>query len=80
MNMAWRPLRFRASPVRSSTLTGDDCQTAHHPAHVVVVEPSFKLGNFLRRASMGALGGIGQAAMVVFLVFFLVVFLLLRGD
>lgn len=55
MNMAWGPLRFRASP-------------------------SFKLGNFLGRASIGALGAIGQAAMVVFLVFFLVFSLLLRGD
>jgi len=40
---------------------------------------AFKLGNFLWRASMGALGGIGQAAMVVFLVLF-VFFLLLGGD
>lgn len=44
--------------------------------HVVVDAPAFKLGNFLWAGSMGILGFIGQAAMVVFLVFFL----LLAGD
>jgi predicted PurR-regulated permease PerM len=44
--------------------------------HVVVDKPAFKLGNFLWEGSMGALGFIGQALMVVFLVFFL----LLAGD
>jgi predicted PurR-regulated permease PerM len=44
--------------------------------HVIVDQPAFKLDNFLWRNSMGALGGIAQAAMVVFLVFFL----LLGGD
>jgi predicted PurR-regulated permease PerM len=44
--------------------------------HVIVDQPTFKLGNFLWASSMGALGAIGQAAMVVFLVFFL----LLGGD
>jgi predicted PurR-regulated permease PerM len=44
--------------------------------HVIVDKPTFKLGNFLWESSMGALGAMGQAAMVVFLVFFL----LLGGD
>ena len=44
--------------------------------HVVVDKPAFKLGNFLWEGSMGAMGFIGQALMVVFLVFFL----LLAGD
>jgi predicted PurR-regulated permease PerM len=44
--------------------------------HVIVDQPTFRLGNFLWQSSMGALGAMGQAAMVVFLVFFL----LLGGD
>ncbi len=44
--------------------------------HVIVDQPTFKLSSFLWESSMGALGAIGQAAMVVFLVFFL----LLGGD
>ena len=44
--------------------------------HVIVDKPKFRLGNFLWENSMGALGAVGQAAMVVFLVFFL----LLGGD
>ena len=43
---------------------------------VVVDTPGFKLGNFLLVGSMGAAGMIGQAAMVLFLTFFL----LLSGD
>jgi len=41
-----------------------------------VDHPAFKLGNFLWESSMGALGAVIQAAMVAFLVFFL----LLGGD
>jgi predicted PurR-regulated permease PerM len=44
--------------------------------HVIVDQPTFKLGNFLWQSSLGALGAMGQAAMVIFLVFFL----LLGGD
>ena len=43
---------------------------------VVIDPPGFKLGNFLWEGSMGAAGMIGQAAMVLFLTFFL----LLSGD
>jgi len=41
--------------------------------HVVIDTPGFKLGNFMWAGSMGALGFIGQAAMVIFLAFFLLV-------
>lgn len=44
--------------------------------HVVVDQPAFKLDDFLWKNSMGALGVVGQGAMVVFLAFFL----LLGGD
>jgi predicted PurR-regulated permease PerM len=44
--------------------------------HVVIDKPAFKLGDFLWEGSMGALGFIGQALMVIFLAFFL----LLGGD
>jgi predicted PurR-regulated permease PerM len=44
--------------------------------HVIVDKPKFKVGDFLWDNSMGAIGAMGQAAMVVFLIFFL----LLGGD
>jgi predicted PurR-regulated permease PerM len=44
--------------------------------HVVVDQPAFKLSNFMWGGSIGALGAVGQALMVAFLVFFL----LLGGD
>ena len=44
--------------------------------HVVVDAPGFKLGNLLLLGSMGAVGFLGQALMVMFLTFFL----LLGGD
>jgi predicted PurR-regulated permease PerM len=51
--------------------------TAVRPAtHVVIDTPGTKLGNFLWVGSRGAAGVIGQAAMVIFLTFFL----LLSGD
>ncbi|BAN34564.1 hypothetical protein SCD_n00722 [Sulfuricella denitrificans skB26] len=39
--------------------------------HVVIETPGFKLGNFMWAGSMGALGFIAQAIMVIFLAFFL---------
>ncbi|MFA5243273.1 MAG: AI-2E family transporter [Sulfuricella sp.] len=39
--------------------------------HVVIDTPGFKLGDFMWAGSMGALGFIGQAVMVIFLAFFL---------
>jgi predicted PurR-regulated permease PerM len=44
--------------------------------HIVIDQPKFKLGDFLMAGSMGMFGFIGQSAMVVILVFFL----LLAGD
>ncbi len=44
--------------------------------HVIVDQPTFKLGSFLWQSSMGAIGALGEALMVAFLVFFL----LLGGD
>jgi predicted PurR-regulated permease PerM len=41
--------------------------------HVIVDPPTFKLSTFLWKSSMGTLGALGQATMVVFLVFFLLV-------
>ena len=60
----------------ASQATGIPSTPKQAPTHVVVDKPAFKLGNFLWEGSMGALGFIGQALMVVFLVFFL----LLAGD
>jgi len=67
-----------AAEVESATTgTPGKSQPPRQQATRVVADPStFKLGDFLWRGSMGALGGIGQAAMVAFLVFFL----LLGGD
>jgi predicted PurR-regulated permease PerM len=56
--------------------TGGPVAPAQPATHVIVDKPKFRLGNFLWENSMGALGAVGQAAMVVFLVFFL----LLGGD
>jgi predicted PurR-regulated permease PerM len=55
---------------------GASVPTRQAATHVIVDKPTFKVGNFLWENSMGALGVMGQAAMVVFLVFFL----LLGGD
>jgi predicted PurR-regulated permease PerM len=44
--------------------------------HVIVDQPAFKVDSFLWKNSMGALGVMGQVAMIAFLVFFL----LLGGD
>ena len=44
--------------------------------HVVIDQPSSRLGSYLLTGSLGALGFLGQAVMVLFLVYFL----LLTGD
>jgi len=46
------------------------------PTHVIVDPPGFGVGNFLLSSSIGLLGYAGQAAMVLFLTYFL----LLGGD
>jgi predicted PurR-regulated permease PerM len=46
--------------------------TPRQPAtHVVIDQPSFKLGDFIWVGSKGAVGAMGQAIMVLFLAFFL---------
>jgi len=62
---------------KAASQAADSPSSSKQPAmHVVIDQPAFKLGNLLWVGSMGALGFIGQAAMVLFLVFFL----LLAGD
>jgi len=62
---------------RATTQAAGGAAAQRQPAtHVIVDQPTFKLSSFLWESSMGALGAMGQAAMVVFLVFFL----LLGGD
>jgi predicted PurR-regulated permease PerM len=51
--------------------------TPKQPAtHIVIDQPTFKLGDYLRAGSLGVFGFISQAATVLLLVFFL----LLAGD
>ncbi len=62
---------------RATSQAAGVASTPNQPATRVVIDPSgFRLGNFLWTGSMGAAGLIGQAAMVLFLTFFL----LLSGD
>ena len=62
---------------KATTQAAGGAVAPRQPAtHVIVDQPTFKLSSFLWESSMSALGAIGQAAMVVFLVFFL----LLGGD
>jgi predicted PurR-regulated permease PerM len=62
---------------RATTQAAGGATAPRQPAtHVIVDQPKFKLGSFLLESSMGAVGAMVQAAMVAFLVFFL----LLGGD
>jgi len=62
---------------RATTQAAGGATAPRQPAtHVIVDQPKFKLGSFLLESSMGAVGAMIQAAMVAFLVFFL----LLGGD
>jgi predicted PurR-regulated permease PerM len=67
-----------ASEIEKATSQAADAPAMpSRPAtHVVIDSPGSKLGNFLWAGSMGAAGLFGQAAMVLFLTFFL----LLSGD
>ena len=68
-----------ASEVEKATTqaaTGIAVAPRQPATHVIVDQPKFSLGAFLWESSRGAAGAMGQAAMVVFLVFFL----LLGGD
>jgi len=61
----------------ASQMTGIPSTPENAATRVVIVDPwAFKTGNFLWAGSMGAVGYIVQATMVLFLVFFL----LLSGD
>jgi predicted PurR-regulated permease PerM len=73
-----RTMQNAAAELEQATTQGDSRPvTQRHPAtHVIVDQPTFQLDNFLWKNSMGALGFMGQAAMIAFLVFFL----LLGGD
>jgi predicted PurR-regulated permease PerM len=62
---------------QATTQAAGGSVASRQPAtHVVVDPPPFKFGSYLWQGSLGALGAMVQAAMVVFLVFFL----LLGGD
>lgn len=67
-----------AKEIEKATNEAADAASAPKPpaTRVVIDTPGFKLGDFLWAGSMGAAGLIGQAAMVLFLTFFL----LLSGD
>jgi predicted PurR-regulated permease PerM len=67
-----------ASKVEGATARATGHSVARNPSatHVIVDQPKFKLGDFLWKSSLGAIGAVGQALMVVFLV----AFLLLGGD
>lgn len=60
----------------TSEATGDTATPLQPVTRVVVEPPGFKLKDFLLVGSMGAIGLMGQAAMVLFLTFFM----LLSGD
>jgi predicted PurR-regulated permease PerM len=60
----------------TSQAAGGSLASQQPATHVVVEPPAFKLGSFLWQGSMGAFGAMVQAAIVVFLIFFL----LLGGD
>jgi predicted PurR-regulated permease PerM len=62
---------------KATSQAADIHSTPKQPAtHIVIDQPTFKLGDFLKAGSMGVFGFISQSAMVVILVFFL----LLAGD
>ena len=67
-----------ATKVEKATVQAIGGPAARNPAttHVIVDQPKFKLGDFLWKSSLGAIGAAGQAMVVVFLV----IFLLLSGD
>jgi len=68
---AAREIEQATSPTAGAAATPKQAAT-----RVVIDQPDFKIGNFLWAGSMGAAGVIGQASLVLFLTFFL----LLSGD
>ena len=70
-------IQSAAKDVESATTAAVERIGLAQPAtHVIVDPPKFRLSDFLWESSLGAIGVAGQAAMVAFLVFFL----LLGGD
>jgi predicted PurR-regulated permease PerM len=71
-------IRDAATEVEKATsqATGETSVPRARATHVVVDQPASRLGNLLWDSSLGAFGAMMQAAMVAFLVFFL----LLGGD
>ena len=65
-----------ATVVEKATSTVTGAQPTQRTTHVVIDSSPFKVGDFLWAGSKGVLGFIGQAMMV----FFLTYFLLLSGD
>jgi len=62
---------------KATSQAADIRSTPKQPAtYIVIDQPAFKLGDFLRAGSMGVFGFISQSTMVLILVFFL----LLAGD
>ncbi len=61
---------------RATSQTDQPAHSAPRTTRVVIDPPTFKLSSFLWVGSWGVLAGIGQAAMVLFLVYFF----LLGGD
>jgi predicted PurR-regulated permease PerM len=74
----WRTMQNAVAEVERATTEAIAGPAARHQraTHVIVDQPAFKLNDFMWKNSMGALGVIGQAVVVGFLVFFL----LLGGD
>jgi predicted PurR-regulated permease PerM len=59
---------------KATSQTAGGSSIPRQPAtHVVIDQPSFKVGDFLWVGSKGAAGALGQAIMVLFLTFFLLV-------
>src|SRR6478609_8459617 len=73
----FQKMQNAANEVEAATTRASGASPVRPAAtHVVVDQPTFRLGAFVLESSMGVLGALGQAAMVTFLVFFL----LLGGD
>lgn len=77
-NDTLQKIQNAATEVETATAraTGGAVAPRQSATHVIVDLPKFKLSDYLWAGSMGAVGAMGEAAMVVFLVFFL----LLGGD
>ena len=72
---AMQKMQNAATEVETATAqaAGEPSIPKQPPTHVVIDQPMFKLGDFLWVGSKGAVGGLGQAIMVLFLTYFLLV-------